>query len=112
MTVRETLPTPLPTLTRIRRARSEREWAGVVMLLATPANLDTRAFRPGCMNADTLIQYASAQDETLTDWYARVVQLLRDAALARGVGRPTMVLVGQALAAAHLRPSDAVSRTG
>jgi len=70
--------------------------AGVLLLV--PATFLTWAFRPGYMNADTLIQYDTAQGAPIDDWYAPVIQLLWRAAFEIGVGRPTFVLFAQCLA--------------
>jgi hypothetical protein len=58
----------------------------------------TWAFRPGYMNADTILQYTSIQGGRLDDWYAPVLQRLWDAAAAIGVGEPTHLLFVQTLA--------------
>jgi hypothetical protein len=69
-----------------------------VVLLLLPAGVVTWAFRPGYMNADTLLQYATTQGGRLDDWYAPVLQKLWDAGVAVGLGAPSDVLFAQTLA--------------
>ena len=72
--------------------------AVTVVLLLVPAGVVTWAFRPGYMNADTILQYNTTQGGRLDDWYAPVLQQLWDAGVAVGLGAPTDVLFAQTLA--------------
>jgi hypothetical protein len=80
------------------RARLALSRAAVAALLLAPALIITWAFRPGYMNADSLIEYSVTKPwGDFTDWRAPLIEKLWDAFETAGVGSPTIVLLAQTL---------------
>jgi hypothetical protein len=70
----------------------------VAALVLAPALVITWAFRPGYMNADSLIEYSVTQPSgDFTDWRAPLIEKLWDAFETIGLGSPTIVLFAQTL---------------
>ena len=80
------------------RARLALSRAAVAALVLAPALVITWAFRPGYMNADSLIEYSVTKPwGDFTDWRAPLIEKLWDVFETAGVGSPTIVLFAQTL---------------
>jgi hypothetical protein len=80
------------------RARLTLSRAAVAALVLAPALVVTWAFRPGYMNADSLIEYSVTKPwGDFTDWRAPLIEKLWDLFETAGVGSPTIVLFAQTL---------------
>jgi hypothetical protein len=80
------------------RARLTLSRTAVAALVLAPALVITWAFRPGYMNADSLIEYSVTKPwGDFTDWRAPLIEKLWDVFETAGVGSPTIVLFAQTL---------------
>jgi hypothetical protein len=80
------------------RARLALFQAAAAALVLAPALIITWAFRPGYMNADSLIAYSVTKPwGDFADWRAPLIEKLWDAFETAGVGSPTIVLFAQTL---------------
>lgn len=80
------------------RARLNLSRAAAAALVLVPALVVTWAFRPGYMNADSLIAYSVTKPwGDFSDWRAPLMEKLWDGFETAGVGSPTIVLFAQTL---------------
>ena len=80
------------------RARVALSRAAVAALVLASSLVVTWAFRPGYMNADSLIEYSVTQPGSdFTDQRAPLIEKLWDVFETAGVGSPTIVLFAQTL---------------
>jgi hypothetical protein len=80
------------------RAQAVASRGAAVALVLVPALVITWAFRPGYMNADSLIEYSVTKPwGDFSDWRAPLIEKLWDAFETIGLGSPTIVLFAQTL---------------